>query len=122
MGLYKNFRLAMGIIHQGDYTRKCFLMHCYAQNAAPWALRGQKRKIAKKISFFICSRKWRLYTGRGGGRGLEGVIHQIKHQGMEHTSRLGLYSWKIIIFIFIFIIFLFRGIFNQSIYPFIVRL
>ncbi len=30
----------------------------------PWAIRGQKQKIAKKIFFFICSQNWGLYTRR----------------------------------------------------------
>ncbi len=43
-------------------------MHFYAQNAVPGLYEEKKRKIAKKLVFFICCQKCRVIH--------QGVIHQ----------------------------------------------
>ncbi len=70
MGLYRNFRTAMGVIHHGGYTRKFFNAFLCTKRC-PWANEGRNGS-AKKFSFYIFSQKWGLYT-----RGLynKGVIH-----------------------------------------------
>ncbi len=70
MGLHENYRPATGVVHQGGYTRK-FYNAFYCTKRFPWAIRGQKRKIAQKL--FFSAAKNGGYTPGGYTRG---VIHQ----------------------------------------------
>ncbi len=47
-GLYKNFRPAMGIMYEGVIHENFYIMHFYAQNAAPGLYEGRNGRVQKK--------------------------------------------------------------------------